>query len=124
MLVSGNWMLHEMTSFTHNLFERIPSQGPGHSPWALFSFKIKINFICRSGLTSPAEASRRHRSAVAGLPARSVAARSKPARTAPHQALSASLCSAYLDKSPRAAGRGGARGMRRTARRAAAGGGR
>ncbi|GAB7049773.1 flagellar biosynthesis protein FliQ [Catenuloplanes indicus] len=25
LLVSGNWMLHEMMSFTHNLFERIPS---------------------------------------------------------------------------------------------------
>ena len=25
LLVSGNWMLHEMTSFTTNLFEQIPS---------------------------------------------------------------------------------------------------
>jgi flagellar biosynthesis protein FliQ len=25
LLVSGNWMLHEMTSFTNNLFAQIPS---------------------------------------------------------------------------------------------------
>ncbi|RJK92802.1 flagellar biosynthetic protein FliQ [Vallicoccus soli] len=25
LLVTGNWMLHEIVSFTHELFERVPS---------------------------------------------------------------------------------------------------